>query len=130
MIDFHQEKKAIATLALFETTNTQEVGIVNTETDGKISRLVEKPTSPPRDSQSKVLANGAIYVLEKNVLNYIPSETSCDFAYDIFPKLIDLDLPVYGYVLDPQHYLIDIGTIDKYHKVNEDVKAGWVKIKI
>jgi len=130
MVDFHQEKKAIATLALFETTNSQEVGIVNMETDGRISRLVEKPKSPHPDPQSKVLANGAVYALEKNVLDYIPRGTSCDFAYDIFPRLIDLDLPVYGYVLDPQDYLIDIGTIDKYHRVNKDIKAGRVKIKI
>lgn len=130
MVDFHQEKKAIATLALFETANYQEVGIVNMETDGKISRLVEKPKSPLPDPQSQVLANGAVYALEKNVLDYIPKKTSCDFAYDVFPRLINLDLPVYGYVLDPQDHLIDIGTVEKYHKVNEDIKEGRVKIKI
>jgi len=130
MVDFHHEKKAIATLALFETTYSPEIGIVNIETDGKISRLVEKPRSPIPDRQSPMLANAAVYVLEKNILDYIPRETYCDFAYDIFPELIDSYLPIYGYVLNPHDYLIDIGTIDKYHKVNEDVKAGRVKIKI
>jgi len=130
MVNFHLEKKATASLAVFRAPDPQEVGVVEMETHGRISKLVEKPQSPVPNHQSTTLANGGVYILEKDVLNYIPRETSCDFAYDIFPKLIELGLPVYGYVLKPEDYFLDIGTVEKYHKSNEDVEAGKVKIKI
>ena len=46
-----------------------------------------------------------------------------------FPKLVEPASSVYGYVLKPKDYLIDIGTNDKYLKANEDIRAGKVKIK-
>lgn len=130
MVDFHKQNKAFATLALFESPNPREVGVVEMDEDGRISRLVEKPKSPIPSPQPPTLANGGIYVLEKGVLDYVPSECFCDFGYDILPKLTDLSLPLYGYPLKPEDYLLDIGTVDKYHKANEDIKAGKAKISI
>ena len=36
--------------------------------------------------------------------------------------------PVYGYILKPEDYLIDVGTIENYYQVNEDIKTGKRKI--
>ena len=143
MVKFHQEKKAIATLAIFEASNPGEVGVVRMNSERKILSFVEKPRSPVRgpespapspqpsipSPQSAILASGGVYILEKEVRNYIPAHSFSDFAYDIFPKLVDLNLPIYGYVLKPQDYLIDIGTIEKYRQANDDVEAGRVKIR-
>ncbi len=125
MTDFHKQKKALVTLALFKVPNPWEVGIVEVNRQGKLLSFKEKP---PRGSESSNLSSGGIYVLEKEILDYIPSHGSCDFGYDIFPKLLALHLPIYGYLLRPEDYLIDIGTIEKYQKANEDVRAGKVKI--
>lgn len=129
MLEFHEEKKAMATLAVFEIPKAWDVGIVEMNNEGKILSLVEKPQSLVPNPQYATFANGGIYVLEEEILRYIPSQGFSDFASDIFPKLIKLDLPVYGYLLKPENYLIDIGTIDKYQKANEDMKTGRVKIK-
>ena len=125
MIRFHQVKKAIATIALMEMANTWDVGIVKINKEGKILSFLEKP---PHGSETNDLINGGVYVLEQGIFNYILGEGFSDFAYDIFPKLIELNLSVYGYILNPEDYLIDIGTTDKYQKAHEDVKAGRVKI--
>ncbi|MFC2066248.1 hypothetical protein ACFLUO_04200, partial [Chloroflexota bacterium] len=69
-----------------------------------------------------------VYVLEKEVLNYMSDEGYSDFAYDIFPKLMELNIPIYGYVLKHDDYLIDIGSIDNYKRVNEDIRAGRVRV--
>lgn len=135
MIQFHRQKNALATLALFhlpaqETLSTQrtqqspilEVGVVEMDKEGRILSLVEKPQSLVSGPQPPTLASGGVYVLEKQVLDYIPDQSFSDFAYDIFPKLIELGLPIYGYLLKPEDYLIDIGTIEKYHKANEDIE--------
>lgn len=125
MADFHKQQKALVTIALFQAPNTWEVGIVETNKQGKILSFKEKP---PRGSDSSNLSNGAIYVLEKEIVDYIPSHGYCDFGYDIFPKLLALRLPVYGYALEPDGYLIDIGTTDKYRKANKDAEARKAKI--
>ena len=121
MIRFHRDKKAVATIVVTQVSNPREVGVVQMEDDGRIVTFVEKP-SPGTEVGN--MASGGIYVLEREVLDHIPSHGFCDFAYDIFPKLLKLNHSVYGYSLKPEDYLLDIGTIDKYHKANEDVREG------
>lgn len=121
MVDFHQEEDAVATLAIFEAANPWEVGVVEMDGKGRIQGFEEKPQSRVPSAQSRVLASGGVYVLEKQVLGYIPSQGFSDFAYDVFPKLIEFGLGVYGYVLRPEDYLLDIGTWDRYRRANEDV---------
>ncbi len=119
MIRLHQKKEAIATLALFRTDKPWEAGIVSINDNGLISGFIEKP---PQGSNEGNLANGGIYVLNKQVLDYIRGEDCCDFGFNVFPKLVAQRLPIYGYLLGDNDYLIDIGTIENYAKVNEEVK--------
>jgi len=119
MVKFHQQKKAVATLVIFEAPNPTEVGVVEMSPEGRILSFVEKPKAANLELQS--FASGGVYVLEKEVLKYIPAQGFSDFAYDIFPKLLELSLPIYGYALKSQDYLIDIGTIEKYNQANKDV---------
>lgn len=129
MVNFHQQKSAVATLVIFEAANPWEVGVVEMDREGRILGFEEKPQSsvPSPQSlvsspQSPVLASGGVYVLEKQVLDHIRAQGFSDFAYDIFPKLIRLGLPLYGYVLSSKdHFIIDIGTWDKYREANENV---------
>ncbi len=108
---------------MLKVPNPWEAGIVEMNEERRILNFEEKPS---RGTEKSNLGSGGIYILEKKILDYIPASGSSDFAYDILPKLIDL--PVYGYVLKPDDYLLDIGTIDKYQQANEDEKAGKVKI--
>ena len=128
MIEFHRQKKTMATMALFEAPNPKEVGIVEVNDEGRILTFTEKPQSPAPSPQSPSLASGGVYVLEKEILGFIQREHFCDFAYDIFPRVIKLGLSIYGYCLSHEDYLMDIGTPDNYHQVNEDIKAGKEKI--
>jgi NDP-sugar pyrophosphorylase family protein len=122
MADFHQEKRAIATLAIFEAAKPWEVGVVDIDRGGRILGFEEKPRSSTLNRQSEVLASGGVYILDKQVLGHIPSQNFSDFAYDIFPRLIALGLPVYGYRLNAKDcYIIDIGTWDEYRRANINV---------
>jgi len=122
MINFHRAKKALATLALFQAANLREVGVVGLDKEDRVVSFMEKPESPIVNYQpSPTLANSGIYILQREFLDYIPRQGFFDFACDIFPKLIELRLPIYGYRLQPGDYLIDIGTLEKYRKANEDV---------
>jgi len=127
MIEFHRQRKAIATVVIFEVPNPREVGVVDLSPEGRILSFIEKPQSliyhPP------VLASGGVYVFEKIILSYIPDQGFFDFACDVFPKLVELSSAVYGFKLKSTDYFIDIGTLDKYQKANNDVKAGKIRIR-
>lgn len=129
MIALHREKGAVATLAVFESPNPLEVGVIEMDENGRILKLAEKPQSTTSDVQSSALANGGVYVLEQEVLDCIPGRVFTDFACDVFPKIIGAGLPIYGYRLRVQDYFLDIGTMHKYLQSNEDVKAGKVRIE-
>jgi NDP-sugar pyrophosphorylase family protein len=129
MISFHRAKKALATLALFQAPDPREVGVVKLDKEDRLVSFMEKPQSPTPNIRppisnpqpSSTLANGGIYILQREFLDYIPGQRFVDFACDIFPKLIELGLPIYGYRLQPGDYLIDIGSPEKYRKANQDV---------
>lgn len=121
MINFHRQKKALGTLALLQTSHPWASGIVEMDKKGRLVGFKEKP---PRGSGSGNLLNGGVYVLDKEILNHIPVQGFCDFGHDVLPQLMKLGLPVYGYVLKPEDYLIDIGTWDKYHQANKDIRYG------
>jgi len=117
MIDYHYVTGAIVTVALVTVSNTNEVGIVELNKQGRIVSFVEKP---PLGVEKSKLANGGIYIVEPKIFDYIPREGLSDFAFDIFPHMLNDSLPFYGYKLEPEDYLIDIGSIDKYQKANRD----------
>ncbi len=119
MYRFHQDREAMATVAIREMPNTWEVGVVEVDGEGRILGFTEKP---PRGSEKSHLSSGGVYILEKQVLDYVPEEGFCDFAYDVFPRLIELGLPMYGYHLQNGDYLLDIGTAEKYKQANMDMK--------
>lgn len=126
MVRFHRRQKSLATIAVIRMENRHDVGVVKLNEKGKIISLIEKPQHLETPS---FLANAGIYLMNKKALDYVPEAKFCDFAYDVFPELVRQDLPIYGYELKPDDYLLDIGTTEKYQQAKEDIKAGLVNVK-
>lgn len=119
MIESHKKKKGIATVALYvEKENPKAKGLVEINEGLKILNFIEKPEKPVSN-----LANAGIYILEPEVLEFIPKNKHFDCGHDLFPLLLSKGKKIYGYLLKNE-YLIDIGTIEKYNKINKDVKMG------
>ena len=97
MMDYHMMTGALATIALVTVPNTNEKGIVELNKQGRMLSFVEKP---PKGTEKSNLSNGGIYVLEPKVLDYIPEDGFSDFAFDIFPRMLNDGLPIYGYKLE------------------------------
>ena len=123
MVQFHNDKKSSATLALIKVADPSGFGIVETDTDRRITGFVEKPA--PGTTSSR-LANAAVYILEKQVLDYVQGDSFCDFGFNVFPQLLQADIPMYGYALGNSEYFMDLGTPEKYRKANEDFSVGNV----
>ena len=93
-IDFHKEKGSKATLVLTRVPNPIEFGVVITDDNDKIVRFSEKPTTSEIFSDP---ANTGTYILEPEVLDYLPADCEQDFSKDLFPLLRDKCEPMYGY---------------------------------
>jgi NDP-sugar pyrophosphorylase family protein len=117
MATFHFKNGSFATLALSSVPNPNQKGIVELDNQSRILNFTEKPLQGTEKSN---LASGGIYILEPEVLDYIPSTGPADFGFDIFPALLNQGRPLYGYVLPPSAYLLDIGSLEKYRQANED----------
>jgi len=119
LADFHASHGGAGTVGLFHHPNPTAAGIVATESDGRITRFVEKP---PAHHVFSDLANAGVYVLEPAVLDTIPADTPSDFGRDIFPHLLASGQPLYGTLLGG--YLQDTGTPGAYRQANWDLLAG------
>ena len=112
--DFHREREATATIALFKKDDVTGCGVVELDPDGRVIRFVEKPQ--PEEAFSN-LVNGGVYVLSPSVLPLIPDRVPSDFGYDVFPALLASGHPVYGVVMKGAVWAID--TPDLYQKLRD-----------
>ena len=110
-IAFHYEKGSMATLILTRVPNPLEFGVVITDSDQRITRFLEKPSSGEIFSDT---VNTGIYILNADVLGYLPQGQESDFSRDLFPRLLADDQPMYGYVAEG--YWCDVGHLDGYRE--------------
>ena len=97
VVDFHEQKGALATLALCSVENPLEFGIVITREDGSIERFLEKPTWGQVFSDT---INTGIYVLEPEIFDFIDAGRSVDFSSEVFPAVLEAGRPIFGYVAE------------------------------
>ena len=122
--NFHREKGSVATLVLKRVENPLEYGVVHCAKNGRIKKFVEKPDWGSVISDT---VNTGIYILSKKVLDHIP-EGKYDFGKELFPKLVAMGLPVFGYVMES--YWCDIGDVTTYMSAQRDMLFGKVKISV
>jgi len=127
MLMYHSRCNAVATLALFNKGQRDDVGAARLRPDNRIINFVEKPA---QNDLSCRYANGGIYVVNRSVFDHVPDNSFSDFGTDLLPRLIAQGLPVFGYKISMLDYLLDIGTAERYAKANEDALKGKVKINI
>ncbi len=116
VIDFHQSKRAEATLTLYRVPNPLEYGVIITDPDGKIAQFLEKPSWGEVISDT---VNTGIYVVDPSVLDLIPEGVPTDWSKDVFPQMLNEDRPLYGYVAGGNW--TDVGDIAEYMRATGDV---------
>lgn len=124
-MEFHKKNRAVATIILTRVENPLPFGIVITDKKGNIERFLEKPSWGEVFSDT---INTGIYILENEVLDFIPEDREFDFSKDLFPLLLEKKKPVYGYAAEG--YWKDIGSLDEYRQANVDILQGRAKVNI
>jgi len=114
MLQFHERKKAVATISLWPVENVSEFGVVDIQKNGIITKFVEKPKAEDAPSD---LINAGAYLLEPQVLNYIEPGKLVSMEKQIFPQIIQNTGRFFGYKF--QGHWIDVGRISSYISVHE-----------
>lgn len=142
MIEFHEIKKAAATVAAIpvDRKHAHEFGVIETRPDGRILNFHEKnPDAPsiPGDP-ARVFASMGNYVFSTRTLlqelydDAANPESSHDFGRDILPKLVQQQhVFAYDYQTnkipgeppEQEVYWRDVGTIDAYYEANMDLRT-------
>jgi mannose-1-phosphate guanylyltransferase/phosphomannomutase len=124
LVSFHVKKDAEVTMVLKSVESPLDFGIVITEEDGRISRFLEKPAWGQVFSDT---VNTGIYLLEPSIMGEIPNpeEGEYDFSKELFPKLLEQERRLFGFVTDA--YWEDIGTLEQYASAQRDVLDGKVR---
>lgn len=112
LIAFHRARSdAWMTLSLYRVSNPTEKGIVALDETGRIVRFVEKPAP---DQVFSDLANAGVIIAEPAILDFIPAEGFDDIGHHLLPRLLTAGVPIYGWPLPEDAYLIDIGSPEQY----------------
>jgi mannose-1-phosphate guanylyltransferase / phosphomannomutase len=125
LVKFHKQNGAAVTVALSRVPNPLEFGIVIAADDGRIQRFLEKPSWGQVFSDT---VNTGIYVMEPEVLAEVPAGEVCDWSADVFPRLLERGVPLYGWV--GAGYWEDVGSHESYLKAQADVLARRVAADI
>ena len=125
LADAHAANDGIATLAVKRVTNTSEYGVVVTGSDGRIQGFQEKPD---RAEALSDLASCMIYVLEPQIFEHFPESKVVDFAMDVFPALLEHDVPFHVHEIDA--YWNDVGSLPEYLRGNLDTLDGGVNVDL
>jgi mannose-1-phosphate guanylyltransferase len=125
VVSFHKERGAAVTLALMPIEDTRQYGVVKLDAENNVVTFQEKPDPSVAVSN---LANTGIYVLEPEVLEYIPEDAFCDFAEDVFPALLETGEKMVGY--EGAFYWSDIGTLETYKQAQRDAFSGQVAVEV
>jgi mannose-1-phosphate guanylyltransferase len=136
MRDFHESHDGIATLATKRVEDTSQFGVAITGADGRIQGFQEKPD--PAEALSD-LANCGIYMFRSEVFDFFPAPATskaagpddppgfADWAMDVFPALLEGDVPFYSHEIDS--YWNDIGNLEELRQGNFDALLGAVGVE-
>ncbi len=136
MREFHESHDGLATMATKRVADTDQYGVVIAGQDGRVQGFQEKPD--PAEALSD-LANTCIYMFRAEIFDFFPPPGTskaagdgdpagfADWAMDVFPALLEGDVPFYSHEIDA--YWNDIGNLEELRQGNLDALLGEVRVE-
>ncbi|HMH48103.1 MAG TPA: sugar phosphate nucleotidyltransferase [Solirubrobacteraceae bacterium] len=121
----HHEAGGTATLAVKQVPDTREYGVVLHDQQGRITGFQEKPS--PEEALSD-LGNCGIYMFDPRIFDYFPDRPFVDWAKDVFPVLLENDVPFHIHELS--EYWNDIGSLGELRQGTFDALRGKLRLEI
>jgi mannose-1-phosphate guanylyltransferase len=117
----HAERGAAATIALHPVPDSSAYGLVTCDEEGAVLEFLEKTGEAVPGE-----INAGAYVLERSVLDLMPTGEAVSIEREVFPRLVGEGLG--ALVLDG--YWMDIGTPERYLQASWDILEGRVETRV
>jgi mannose-1-phosphate guanylyltransferase len=121
----HREAGGVATLAVKKVSDTREYGVVLHDRDGRITGFQEKPAP---DEALSDLGNCGIYIFDPSIFDYFPDRPFVDWAQDVFPTLLENDVPFHIHEL--HEYWNDVGSLAELRQGTFDALRGELRLQV
>ncbi|HEV2772747.1 MAG TPA: NDP-sugar synthase [Thermoleophilaceae bacterium] len=125
LLERHRSAGGIATLTVKSIPDTRAYGVVVHDEDGRVQGFQEKPEAEEALSD---LANCGIYCFSPEIFDFFPDEDPVDWAADVFPALLEHDVPFY--VHEVEAYWNDIGSLAELRQGTWDALEGRLQIEV
>lgn len=119
---FHQSRDADISLFLHPNDHPYDSDLVEVDAESRVTAFHKTPHNAERYYRN--LVNAALYAVSNHSLSKYKFRGACDFARDVFPGLLVHDVRIFGYI--SREYIKDMGTPDRFERVERDIKKGKV----
>lgn len=106
-LQFHEENNSLATMCVREYEYQVPYGVVKVE-QNKLRSIEEKPIF-------RYFVSGGIYILNPEIISYIPSNTFYDMP-TLFDSIMADNRPTTAFPI--HEYWLDIGKVDDFNRAN------------
>jgi NDP-sugar pyrophosphorylase family protein len=122
-VEFHHRKKGVATLILREDEEVDRYGPVEIDAKNRIRNILGK-CCWNGEKLNRLMFTG-IHIVEPKALDYVPQDLFYSIT-DAYIEMVRRGEKLYGYVM--KGYWTDIGVIERYRRVDQDLKDGKIKL--
>ena len=130
LVETHQRNRAKGALAtilyhrpadlrIAEKDGQTYHGVLSVDPNGRMTRFVEKPKVVTITAGFD-LANAAVFVIERELLDRPDLQHATDFSFEIFQPAIARGWPIFGCDIG-QGFRFDVGGIARWHQLNLQV---------
>jgi NDP-sugar pyrophosphorylase family protein len=125
MREFHEKKGGIGTVHLIRVDDPSPFGCVVHDAAGRVELFIEKP---PKGEEPTNEINAGTYLLEREILQYIPPNQNVSIERTTFPEIIKAGKALYAYTTDD--YWLDLGRPEQYLAAHRDVLSGAMPLAV
>lgn len=116
---YHKASGAMVTIVATDVDDPREFGVLKVGEENRVYGFLEKPSWSQAISS---LANTGVYIINPECLKLIPNGKKYDFASDLFPMMLERDMPIRCYHTDG--YWCDVGNTSTYLRCQRDAFDG------
>ena len=123
MLEFHNTKRADATLLVHPNDHPYDSDIVGIDHEGRVLGFHHKPH--PENFVSRNIVNAALFIFNKRIVSQIKKGVKSHIEKDVLPACLQNGFRLFGYI--SSEYVKDMGTPERYEQVCQDWMSGRVE---
>jgi mannose-1-phosphate guanylyltransferase len=118
LLGFHRSKEAALTVALIRVRAASDYGTAQLDKQSRVTGFLGEGRS------DEGLVNCGVYVVERDVLEFIPEGKSFSMERELIPLLLREKVGIYGYRFEGRFY--DIGTPERLEEFARVAESGAI----